>query len=55
MDTLTCPFKPTVLKFVCVCVGVSEFPGAFAGLPGSPRDPGSDVCLSLLLLKRVTV
>ncbi len=41
---------------VCLhmCAGVSECSGAFAGLPGPSGDPGSDVCLPLLLLQRVT-
>lgn len=37
------------------CVGVSDLPGAAAGLPGSPGDPGPDVRLPLLLLQRVAL
>ena len=40
---------------VCLCAGVPDFPGAVAGVPSPPGDPSSDVCLSFLLLQRVTV
>lgn len=60
IDTGACLFTATAsgcspVFLHVLSAGVPEWPGASAGLPGPPRDSGSDVRLPLLLLQRVAV